>query len=51
MPGRLSPQEAHRLQEQEKLAAELRKLIEQNFRVLLTIPQVLNAINEGNKYF
>lgn len=51
MPGRLSPQEAHRLQEQEKLAAELRKLIEQNFRVLLSVPQVLNAINEGNKYF
>lgn len=51
MAKRLSPQEIERLKRQEKLLAEIKKILYQNYTYAIELPQVRKAIEEGNEDF
>ena len=51
MAKRLSPQEVERLKRQEKLVAELKKILYQNYTYAIQLPEVRKAIEQGNEDF
>lgn len=51
MAKRLSPQEIERLKRQEKLLAEIKKILYQNYTYAIELPQVRKAIEDGNEDF